>query len=170
MRTPGTPHGCQEAAQCPEPPLLPISDSGIQGWSKDQTTNTAWGVGTRTEREGVLNNLVQNGYQTTEPNQIGTQNSKRGENTTQNAKSPRPGASSRATARHARIRLPPAEIATACTTGAANATGGGRAGAAPTPGRAAAGAGGTAAPPQREREGVLNKLIQTGHHTTKPNR
>ena len=104
MRTPGTPRGCQEAAQCPEPPLLPISDTDTHGWSTDQTPNTELGVGPRAEREGVLNNLVQTGYQTTEPNQIGTQNSKRGENTTQTAKSPRPGASSRATAQHARIR------------------------------------------------------------------
>jgi len=30
-----------------------------------------------------MNNLVQTGYQTTEPNQIGTQNPRRGENTNQ---------------------------------------------------------------------------------------
>ena len=42
---------------------------------------------------------------------------------------------------------PPAETATACTTGAANATEDGGASTGPTPGRAAAEAGGTAAAP-----------------------
>jgi len=55
-------------------------------------------------REGVLNNLAQTGYQTTELNQMGTQNPRRVENTAQTANKPRPGASSRATAQHARKR------------------------------------------------------------------
>jgi hypothetical protein len=88
-------------------------------------------TGRHRKRKGVLNSLVQTGYKTTEPNHSGTQRPQGAKNTTQTAEKPRPGASSRVTAQHARIRPPPAETATTCTTGAKDTIGGGRASAVP---------------------------------------
>ena len=56
------------------------------------------------EREGVLNNLEQTGYQPTKPNQIGTQKPPKRKKHNPDRKKPRPGASSRVTAQHARTR------------------------------------------------------------------
>ena len=93
----------------------------------------------RREREGesVLNNLVQTGYHTTNQTDRHAKPHKTGKDHNPDREKLRPGASS----------TPPAETATACTTGVANATEDGGASTGPTPGIAAAEAGGTAAAP-----------------------
>ena len=69
-----------------------------------------------------MNNLVQTGYQTTKPNQIGTRNTREGKE--HNPDREKTTAGSLLTRHRPAYDPPPAETATACTTGAEDATGG----------------------------------------------